>query len=122
MTDILNNAANSRKLKIELAVTVDLMHPFVRAIYNLESDGLLSLTAYECVCSLYAHVGVRDFPTVNTVARDLAGINRMHEHQLLTYASGCVDPAFTYFSTKFDNNLEMVMQAFKVTRFFSHQD
>ena len=35
MTDILNSSANSRKLKIELAVTVDAMDPFVRATYKL---------------------------------------------------------------------------------------
>jgi hypothetical protein len=34
MTDILNSPANSRKLKIELAVTVDSMDPFVRATFT----------------------------------------------------------------------------------------
>ena len=43
----------------------------------------------------------------------------MHEQQLVTYASGCVELAFEYFSTKFDNDLETAMQAFKVARFFS---
>ena len=73
MTDILNSSANSRKLKIELAVTVDAMDPFVRATYKLEGDGPLSITAYECVCSLYAHTSVRNFHNVNAVARQLAG-------------------------------------------------
>ena len=75
MTDILNSSANSRKLKIELAVTVDAMDPFVRATYKLEGDGPLSITAYECVCSLYAHISVRNFRNVNAVARQLAGGN-----------------------------------------------
>ena len=39
MTDILNSSANCRKLKIELAVTVDAMDPFVKTTYNLEGDG-----------------------------------------------------------------------------------
>ena len=101
MTDILNSSANSRKLKIELAVTVDAMDPFVRAIYKLEGDGPLSITAYECVRSLYAHISVRNFRNVNAVARQLAGGNRMHEQQLVTY------------------DLETAKQAFKVARFFS---
>lgn len=104
VTDILNNPANSRKLKIELAVTA--MDPFVRATYNLEGDGPLSITAYECVHSLYAHIGVRDFLNVNAVARQLAGGNSTHEQQLATYAARCVDPAFEYFTTKFDNDVQ----------------
>ena len=59
MTNILNSPANSRKLKIELAVTVDAMDPFVRATYKLEDDGPLSITAYECVRSLYPHISMR---------------------------------------------------------------
>lgn len=119
MTDILNSPANSRKLKIELAATVDAMHPFVRVTYNLEGDGPLSLTAHECVRSLYAHIGVRDFPNVNAVARQLAGGNIAHERQLATYAATCVDPAFECFTAIFDNDLETAIQAFKVGRFFS---
>ena len=119
MIDILNSSANCRKLKIELAVTVDVMDPFVKTTYNLKGDGPLSITAYECVRSLYAHVGVRDFPNVNAVARQLAGGNGTHEQQLATYASGCVDPAFDYFTAKFDNDLQTAMEAFKVIRFFS---
>ena len=66
-----------------------------------------------------ATIGVRDFPNVNAVARQLAGGNAAHEQQLTTYAARCVDPAFEYFSAKFDNDLQTAMQAFKVARFFS---
>ena len=37
ITNILNNPATSRKLKVELAVTVDTMSIFVRTTYNLAS-------------------------------------------------------------------------------------
>ena len=84
MTDILNSPANSRKLKIELAVIVDVMDPFVRATYNLEGDRPLSITAYGCVHSFYEHISVRHFPNVNAVARQLACGNGMHEQQLAT--------------------------------------
>ena len=60
------------------------MDPFVRATYNLEGDGRLSITAYECVRSFYEHISVRDFPNVNAVARQLACGNGTHEQQLAT--------------------------------------
>ena len=88
-SDILNSPANSRKLKIELAVTV-----YALCKGNLQ-PGPLSIMVYECVRSLYAHIGVRDCPNVNAVARQLAGGNEAHEQQLTTYyAARCVDPAF----------------------------
>ena len=46
LIEILNDPPKCRKLKIELANTVDSMAPFVRTTYNLEGDGLLALTAY----------------------------------------------------------------------------
>lgn len=47
MLKTLNNAGSIRKFKIELAMTVDGMMPFVKATYNLEGDGLLSV--YNCL-------------------------------------------------------------------------
>ena len=108
MRDILNNPANCRKLKIELA--------FVRATYYLKGDGPLSLSAYECVRSLYAHIAVRYFKSTNAVATQLAEGNLWHEQQLQAYTSGCVDP---YFHAKFNNDLQTAMQVFNVARLFS---
>ena len=53
---IVNDRAAFRKLKIELAVTVDSMQPFVKATYDLEGDGPLVLYAYQKISSLHAHV------------------------------------------------------------------
>ena len=39
LADILNNPARCRKLKVELAITVDAMKPFVCATYDPEGDG-----------------------------------------------------------------------------------
>ena len=55
---------------------------------------------------LFMHISVRDFPNVKATARHLAAVNSTHEQQLLTYALGCVDPAFEYFTTKFDDNIQ----------------
>ena len=53
---IVDDAASLRKLKMELAVTVDAMEPFVKTTYALEGDGPLVLYAYQKFSSLYAHV------------------------------------------------------------------
>lgn len=53
MTDILNNPGILRKLKVELAATVDAMRPFVQATYNLEGDGPLALVAYVPYMHIY---------------------------------------------------------------------
>jgi len=52
LIDILNDAAKLRKLKMELAITVDAMKPFVCATYDLEGDGSLALTAYQQISKL----------------------------------------------------------------------
>ena len=70
--DILNNAGLYRKLKVELAVTVDAIDAFVKATYDLEGDGPLSLIAYERVCSLYAHVAAKHFTNLTTMIAELA--------------------------------------------------
>ena len=58
LIEILNDPPKCRKLKIELAITVDSMAPFVRATYNLEGDGLLALTAYRHVSELLLCVSI----------------------------------------------------------------
>ena len=101
LTNILNNPATCRKLKVELAVTIDAMDIFVRTTYNLEGDGPLALSAYTLIRSLYAHITSSHFPNATAIAKQLAGGNSSHEQQLNTYARACIDPAFTYFKAKF---------------------
>ena len=47
LIDICGQPQQQALLKIELAVTVDAMEPFVKATYNQEGDGPLALRAYE---------------------------------------------------------------------------
>ena len=47
LLQVLDDPAKTRKLKIEVATTVDTMEPFVKATYKLEGDGPLSLEAYQ---------------------------------------------------------------------------
>ena len=46
LLQVLDDPAKTRKLKIEIATTVDAMEPFVKTTYQLEGDGPLSLEAY----------------------------------------------------------------------------
>lgn len=43
LLEILNDPAKARKLKMEIAIAVDTMEPFVRATYKLEGGGALSV-------------------------------------------------------------------------------
>ena len=97
LTDILNDPARCRKLKIELAITVDSMAPFVRATYNLEGDGLLALTAYRHLSELQSTIMCEYYPNVNALAKQESKGNSSHERQLVEYTKNCVKPAHDYF-------------------------
>ena len=53
---IIDEAPACRKLKMELAITVNAMEPFVKATYVLEGDGPLALLAYQKLSALYNHI------------------------------------------------------------------
>ena len=91
---ILTDASKTRKLKMELAATVDCMEPFVKATYNLEGDGFLALEVYERLSALYISVRSKHNPNVTAVAKKEASGNSAREKQLLDYADVCVKPAF----------------------------
>ena len=52
LQQILNDPPKNRKLQVELAITVDVGEPFVKATYRLEGDGPLVLSAYEEIAAL----------------------------------------------------------------------
>ena len=81
--------------------------------------GLWLFTAYECVRCLYAHITTEYFPNVSAVAKHLVNGNQTHEQQLIDYAKECVKPAYSYFRSKFDNDLKVSMEEFKAARYFS---
>ena len=82
-----------RKLKIKLAVTVDGMEPFVKATYALEGDGMLSVTTYETIRTLYTS---NHHPNVIAIARQLANGSSTNEQMLVTYSENCVRPVYQY--------------------------
>ena len=69
LLQVLDDPAKTRKLKIEIATTVDAMEPFVKATYKMEGDGALSLVAYQQLSMLYASVSNQHHPNVVAVGR-----------------------------------------------------
>ena len=121
LVEILNDPPKCRKLKLELAITVDSMEPFVRTTYNLEGDGMLAMFAYQQISKLKSAVICEHYPNVNALAKHESGGNASHERQLLEYAKCCVKPAYEYFKAKFDDgsgDLKTALLAFKAARYF----
>ena len=94
---VLNDPAKTRKLKMEIATTVDAMEPFVNTTYKLEGDGPLILEANLQLSILFAFVSTQYYPNVAAVAKAEANGNASHEQQLLDYSKACVQPAYNYF-------------------------
>ena len=118
LLSIVDDAASLRKLKIELAATVDAMEPFVKATYDLEGDGPLILYAYQKISSLYAHITLEHHPNILAVADDLAQGSGSHKAQLINYTKTCYHPAYSYFKEKFDKDLKKAIEAFTAARYF----
>ena len=90
LLQVLDDPAKTRKLKIEIATTVDAMEPFLKATYKLGGDGPLSLEAYQQLSILYASVSTQHYLYVVAVAKAEANGNASHEQQLLDYSKACV--------------------------------
>ena len=100
---ILKDQPTCRKLKLEIAITVDSMKLFVKATYLLEGDGPL---AYQHLSLLYNHIATEHYPNVSALAQQLAGGNQSHQQQAIAYAKACCDTAYSYFKDKMDNDLQ----------------
>ena len=80
---VFDDPAKTRKLKIEIATTVDAMELFVKVTHKLEGDGPLSLEAYQQFSILFASVSTLHYSNVAAVAKAEANGNASHEQQLL---------------------------------------
>ena len=119
LLEVIRDQPKCRKLKMELAMTVDAMEPFVKATYLLEGDGPLALVTYVQIRRLFSAISLRHYPNVLTIAKHMSAGDASCEQQLLAYADSCVKPAYDYFKSKFENDLRPVLLAFKAARFFS---
>lgn len=115
---VLNDQPQCRKLKMELAIMVDSMLPFVKATYLLEGDGPLALTVYQCLSELDAHIVAEHYPNVEAVARRLSNGDAIHKQQLVAYAKNCVVGAYGYYKEKFEIDLKSMVAMFKAARYF----
>ena len=92
LLEILNDPHKSCHLCMELAVTIDVGEPFVKATYRLESDGPLVFS----VMRKFVTIRNEHYPNVFAVARKLTtasnSINNAFYNQLVTYSM-----AYTYF-------------------------
>ena len=68
LTEIFNDPA---RCKVELAITVDAMKPFVCATYDLEGDGLLALAAYQHISKLHSTITCEHYPNVMALAKHI---------------------------------------------------
>ena len=67
--EILHDPVKSRKLKMELAINIDGVKPFVKATYTLEVDGPLPLVAYERLSMLFQVIAIEHYPNVCAVSK-----------------------------------------------------
>ena len=120
--DILNDQQKLALLKVELAITVDAMKPFVQSTYQLEGDGSLCLQAYQIVRKLEAEMRNLHFPNCSAVIRNIANGNIALQRQSEAYAMACIQPAYDYIASKFLNNgdqLQPAVEIFKAARLFN---
>ena len=119
LLEIINDPPRNRKLRMELAVTIDAGEPFVKATYRLEGDGLLIFSVYEEISNVRATVSNEYYPNVSAVANSLAGGPvSSHSDMLVNYAKSCVKPVYKYFEKKFTEDLAIPLSIFKRARIF----
>ena len=98
--EIISDQPTSRKLKMEIVITIDGMEPFVKPDISWREMGLLRYMLMNALVHCfqpYPHVTSRMSPQF----RQLANANPSHENQLVTYADSCILPAYSYFREKF---------------------
>ncbi len=120
LQESLHDPPKNRKLQMELAVTVDVGEPFVKATYRLEGDGPLVFTAYEEISTLCAAVSSAHHPNTDAVATKLSSGRPVPKQQLTDYANLSAKPAYEYFNSKFDDDddLKRAVSIFKYARYF----
>ena len=107
---MLQNPQEKAYLMVELAVTVDVALPFVKATYVLEGDGPLALSCYETISSLNAAARQANYSNLFAVAS--TGDTDM----VIEHAKKCVQPGVAYYFKQLSTNMK---EAFKAARLFS---
>lgn len=118
LLQILSDPLENSRLKVELAVVIDLGKHFVEATYTLEGDGPLVVDCYETIVKLRAVIHSNNYPNTLAVIREF-GQPPAIEQQWHTYALQCVAPGIQYFHAKYGKDSEKPLAVFKAARLFS---
>ena len=119
---IISDPQKYTDLKIELAATIDVGEPFVKATYSLEGDGPLVLQCYEVVSSVNTSIESAHYPNLNAVALAIAPNDPITKQKLVEHGLHCVQPGLTYFNECLSGPLKTALDAFKAARLFSPQN
>ena len=111
------------ELAAELAATVDIGEPFIKACYCLEGDGPLALHCYESVEKLLTSVRIGHMPNVNATVQSLTGklITDPQSIKWINYAKLCVNPGIDYCKKQISSNMSNSLKLFKACRLFLPQ-
>lgn len=71
LLDYFNDAQKNAYLQIEMAIVIDISVHFVKATYNLEGVGPLTLTCYEVITALSVAVNQVHYPNTQAVVKRL---------------------------------------------------
>ena len=118
---IINDSQQLCRLKLELAVVIDIGQHFVKATSDLEGDSALSLCCYQriqAVCSACQfNVPEMHVPNLRSVAVDLAtAYPDVTEAWAMAYGFDCVREAVHFFLRKFNVDFFNTLTAFKAAR------
>lgn len=105
-------------LKVELAVAIDFGVNFVKATYNMESDGLVVFHCYEAVNTLTAAVDLSHYPNLSAIAGELSNGNTELQQQLEMYGKQCVQPSIKYYRERLEDSMKIPLKAFRAARIF----
>ena len=105
-------------LKLELAAVIDWGEVIVKATYNLEGDGPLSITAYEEVNTVAAAIRVAHTPNTEAVIRSISTQSFVQQRHR-SYARSCMQPALDYFQNLLDSSLKEQIAVLKAVRIFN---
>lgn len=119
LLDILHSTPGVNQLKMELAAVFDIGEHFVKAMYNLDSEGALMVNCYEEIVKLQAVLNTAYHPNIESVARSLAPGNVIAQQQWTSYAMSCVQPGLDCFRANFGDDTNPPLNVFKVMRYFA---
>ena len=102
---LLHNPQELLVLKLELAAVVDIGSYLVKATYNLESDGALSIKCYEEILKIRCTINAKYYPNLQAVTReDVLVIQHCNSNLWIMVLNAC-NLGWTIFTT----SLEMIL-------------